>query len=167
MADEEGKVADLTAARSRADAKKNGHDPDKDEQARKSIEDLAGEGDGVEDEEGQYLLDFGDQLNLSLKGKRPTRSQIKIRPVSRDISGQLGDKGDDETYGFLLVGRLHKLEMPIERDDAGRVTAKTRRHVIDPHDVQRLPDEVIEIVYSLVDLDEDGLKKVKKLVESL
>lgn len=118
----------------------------------KSIEDMAAEG-GVEDEEGQTLLDFGDHLNLSIKGKRPTESQLKIRPVSRDISGQLGDKGDDETYAFLVVGRIHKIELPYKRDESGRVIGKIRRHILDPADIVRVTDEEAEAILTRMDGD--------------
>jgi hypothetical protein len=117
----------------------NGTDP---EAEGKSIEDLAGE--LPEDEEGQKLLDFGDHVNLKLGGKRPTESKIKFRTIQRDIKGQIGDKGDDETYVFIVVGRLQDIQTPIKRDEVGRVISKKRVHVLDPVDVQVLPDDVAE-----------------------
>src|SRR5205085_7876001 len=60
------------------------------EQGGRTIEDLT-----PEDEEGQTLLDLGGNLNLSLKGKKPTDSEVKVKAVSTPVLGQLGDKGDD------------------------------------------------------------------------
>lgn len=145
-----GDVTDLTDVASQREKEKlAGKAADMNGGGGQSIEDLA---DGAaEDEEGQVLLDFGDQLNLSIKGKRPTESQLKIRPVSLDITGQIGDKGDDETYAFLVIGRLHKIEIPYKRDEAGRVIGKTRRHILDPKDVVRVSDADAEAILTKMD----------------
>jgi hypothetical protein len=96
------------------------------EQGGKSLEDLA------DDEEGQLqLLDFGDTLSLTIRGKKPTDSSIKIKAISTPIKGQLGDIGDDETILFVGRAQLEKLEMVSKRVD-GKVTGKERRHVLDP-----------------------------------
>lgn len=122
----------------------NGADPGR------SIEDMAESGDGIEEEQQQFL-DFGEKLDLTLKGKRPSESKVKFRPIRRDIQGQLGDKGDDETYVFVVVGRIQKVELVSQRDDVGRVVSKTRVHTLDPVDVQRLPDDMAEDILTQLD----------------
>lgn len=103
----------------------------------------------AEEEESQQVLDFGDKLTLQMKGKKPTRSQVKIRSVSRDISGQIEE--DDQSYAFVVVGHLSNLEFPISRDGAGRVTGKIRRHEIDPEDVLKIPSSVYDEVMDLIE----------------
>jgi hypothetical protein len=99
--------------------------------AGQSIEDMA-EGVVEDDDSGQQLLDFGDSLNLSVKGKKPTDSEIKIKAISRPIKGQLGDSNDDEIVSFLVTGRLDEIRMVTKRDGDGRVAAKSRRHIVTP-----------------------------------
>lgn len=96
-----------------------------------SIEDMA-EGYQDEDESGQQLLDFGDTLNLTIKGSKPSDSEIKIKAISRPIKGQLGDDNDDEVVQFLVTGRLDQVQIVSKRDGDGKVVAKARRHVITP-----------------------------------
>lgn len=111
------------------------------EKARlRSVEDMQAEG-GVEDEEGQQLLDFGDQLNLSVKGKKPTDSEIKIKAISMPIKGQLGDVGDDEVVSLLVTARLDDLHFPKKRDGDGHVIAKKRRHIFTPISVYPVTEE--------------------------
>lgn len=109
------------------DAVNSGADGDLGEGVGQSLEDLAGQDEGQ-----QQFLDFGDSLNLTFKGKKPTDSELKIKAISRPIKGQLGDKGDDEIYTFIVRGRLDKDEVVRKRDGDGRVTAKTRRAVLTP-----------------------------------
>lgn len=115
----------------------NGHAPGE------SIEELAANGI-AEDETGQTLLDFGDQLNLKMAGRKPTESKLKIRGVQRDIQGQLGDKGDDEDYAFVVIGRMHNLSTPYRRDESKRCIGKKRVHELDPMEVVRVPDALLE-----------------------
>lgn len=96
----------------------------------KSLEDIAAEGEG--DDEGQQFLDFGDILNLTFKGKKPTESQLKIKSISREVKGQLGDKGDDEIHTFIVRGRLDENHVVTRRDGDGNVTTKIRRAVLTP-----------------------------------
>lgn len=105
----------------------------------RSVEDM--QADGVEDEEGQQLLDFGDQLNLSVKGKKPTDSEIKIKAISMPIKGQLGDVGDDEVVSLLVTARLDDLHFPKKRDGDGHVIAKKRRHIFTPISVYPVSQE--------------------------
>lgn len=95
-----------------------------------SIEELAAEYE--EEDSGQQLLDFGDTLNLTVKGSKPSDSEIKIKAISRPIKGQLGDSNDDEVVQFLVTGRLDEVRMVSKRDGDGKVVAKARRHVITP-----------------------------------
>ncbi|MET0604194.1 MAG: hypothetical protein ABW167_19575 [Baekduia sp.] len=95
----------------------------------KSLEEIAAEG---EEDAGQQFLDFGDTLNLAFKGKKPTESQLKIKAISREVKGQLGDKGDDEIYTFIVRGRLDEDQIVRRRDGDGKVTTKIRRAVLTP-----------------------------------
>lgn len=110
--------------------------PDTDAPEGQSIEDMAaGEeaADGAEEgEQQQQLLDFGDELDLSMSGRAPTDSELKIKAVSRPIRGQLGDHGDDEMVTFLVRARLDKVELVNKRDNGGHVVAKIRRHLVNP-----------------------------------
>jgi hypothetical protein len=135
MAEDEGGT--ITEIASRREAERLGQNG-----TGRSIEDLAEE--TPEDEVGQQLLDFGDQLNLSLKGKKPSESKLKIRTIQMDIRGQLGDKGDDEDYAFIVVGRLNHVGTPYKRDEQGRTMSKKRVHELTPMDVQRIPPELLE-----------------------
>ncbi len=118
-------------------------DADVGEAVGRSIEDIANGGEPVEDEEGQTLLDFGDHLNLSIKGKKPTVSKVKIKAISREIKGQLGDRGDDERVFVIVEARLDEVATKSFRDsDSGRVVRKERRHILEPVGVVRLPEEV-------------------------
>jgi hypothetical protein len=131
--------------------------PDSDdlgEQGGKSIEDLA-EGH-MEDEEGQALLDFGDQINLKIAGKKPRESKIKIRAIKRDIQGQLGDRSDDEDYGFFVVGRLQNVQTPYDRDESGRCVGKQRVHTLDPRQVTKVPEALMEPLTLLLERDFDA-----------
>lgn len=112
----------------------NGTDPVAD--GGQSLEQLA-EG---EDEEGQTLLDFGDTLNLKFSGKKPNVSKIKIRAISREIKGQLGDKGDDEHVFCLVDAQLDENGTKTFRDENRRVTRKERRHTLEPIAVVRCPE---------------------------
>lgn len=106
----------------------------------RTIEEL-GE-DPAEDEEGQQLLDFGDQLNLSVKGSKPTDSEIKIKAISRPIKGQLGDSaGDEETVTLLVTARLDQVALVSKRNGDGDVIAKMRRHTFTPISVFPLTAE--------------------------
>ena len=85
-----------------------------------------------EDEEGQQLLNFGDHLNLAVKGSKPTDSEIKIKAISRPIRGQLGDTNDDEVVTLMVTARLDQVAMVSKRDGDGRVASKVRRHTFTP-----------------------------------
>jgi hypothetical protein len=104
-----------------------------------SVEDLAAEqaenGEMLEDDDGQQLLDFGDDLNLTVRGSRPTASAIKIRSVRMPIKGQLGDAGDDDTITVLMTARRDDLQFPVTRASDGTVAGKTRVHVFTPTSV--------------------------------
>jgi hypothetical protein len=109
-----------------------------------SIADIAESGEPVdEDDGGQQFLDFGDRVDLRLKGKKPSDSELKIKAVSRPITGQLGDQGDDETVTFLVRGRLDKVEVQSKRDGDGRVTAKVRRHHLTPITITPIRDDAV------------------------
>lgn len=97
------------------------------EEGGQSIEDLAAIG---EDSEGQQFLDFGDKLDLTQKGIKPTDSEIKIKAISRPIKGQLEE--DDATVTLLVTARLDGISTVSKRDGDGKVIAKTRRHVMTP-----------------------------------
>lgn len=112
-------------------------------EAGQSIEDLA---DGAEDEEGQQLLDFGDHLNLSVKGSKPTDSEIKVKAISRPIKGQLGDAGDDEVVTVLVTARLDQVAIVNKRDGDGRVVSKARRHTLTPISVYPVSQEQAALV---------------------
>lgn len=94
----------------------------------KSLEELT----AAEDENGQQrLLDFGDTVSLTVRGKKPTDTSIKVKAISTPIKGQLGDVGDDETIVYVGHARLDKIEFVSKRAD-GKVVAKERKHVLDP-----------------------------------
>lgn len=112
----------------------------------KSVEEMAAAGEG-EDEEGQTLLDFGDTLNLVVKGKKPSVSKIKIRSISREVKGQLGDKGDDEEVFVLVRASLDEVSTKKFRDQNRRVRNVERRHVLEPVGVVRLPDDIAEALF--------------------
>jgi hypothetical protein len=116
-----------------------------------SIEDMAAAGEGKEDEDGQTLLDFGDHLNLSVKGKKPTDSEIKIKAISRPIRGQLGDTNDDEVVTLVVTARLDQVSMVTKRDGDGRVANKTRRHTFTPISVVPISAEQADAVLGLSD----------------
>lgn len=141
-------VKDLTEARSRSEKEKEATAAANGNGGKKSLEEMAAEEEErlAEDDEGQVLLDFGDQQNLSLKGKKPQDSEIKIKAISRPIKGQLGDKGDDEYTTFLVRGRLDKVEFISKRDGDGKVTSKTRRHVLSPISVLPITDEQADML---------------------
>lgn len=105
--------------------------PDHDVEGGKSIEQIAAEGGADPDEEQMQLLDFGDTLDLKLKGRKPTESQIKVAAISRDIRGQLGDIDDNETIVYVGRAVLKSVNVVNKRVE-GKVTAKTRRHVLEP-----------------------------------
>lgn len=117
-------------------------DHDHNSGGEQSLEDMAAA--ESEDEAGQTLLDFGDTLNLKVAGKKPTISKFKIRSVSREVKGQLGDKGDDEQVFVLVRASLDEVTTKTFRDENGRVRRKERRHVLEPVGVVRLPDDVAE-----------------------
>ena len=77
---------------------------------------------------------------------------MKIRAISRDIQGQLGDTSDDENYVFLTMGRLDEVTILNSRDAGGRVVGKIRRHTVDPFDVVKVPKELADRWY--VELEE-------------
>lgn len=106
--------------------------------------------DNDEDEEAEAgtQLVFGDKTSLKLAGKQPNRSQVKIRSISRDIQGQLGDTSDDENYVFLTMGRLDEVSVVNSRDAGGRVVGKIRRHTVDPFDVVKVPKELADRWYT-------------------
>jgi hypothetical protein len=110
----------------------------------------APEAEGAESEEGEEggQLVFGDKTTLKLAGKQPNRSQVKIRSISRDIQGQLGDTSDDENYVFLTMGRLDEVTIVNSRDAGGRVVGKIRRHTVDPFDVVKVPKELADRWYA-------------------
>lgn len=100
----------------------------------KTIAELAAEG-GDDGEEGEQLalLDFGDTVSLTIRGKKPTDSEIKIKSISRPIKGQLGDKmADDETITLVVTARLDDMHFPAKRNGDGQVISRTRRHVLTP-----------------------------------
>lgn len=107
----------------------------------------AGSDDGDQEGEEAGQLVFGDKTTLKLAGKQPNRSQVKIRSISRDIRGQLGDTSDDENYVFLTMGRLDEVSVVNSRDAGGKVVGKIRRHTVDPFDVQKVPKELAERWY--------------------
>jgi hypothetical protein len=92
-----------------------------------SIEELA---QMSEESDGQQYLDFGDKLDLTLKGIKPTDSEIKIKAISRPIKGQL--EGDDEVITVMVTARLDGTSTVNKRDGDGKVIAKTRRHILTP-----------------------------------
>jgi hypothetical protein len=103
-----------------------------------------------EDEEAEAgtQLVFGDKTTLKLAGKQPNRSQVKIRAISRDIQGQLGDTSDDENYVFLTMARLDEVSVVNARDAGGRVVGKIRRHTVDPFDVVKVPKDLADRWYA-------------------
>jgi hypothetical protein len=106
------------------------------------------EGTEDEDAEAGTQLVFGDKTTLKIAGKAPNRSQVKIRSISRDIQGQLGDTSDDEHYVFLTMGRLDEVSVVNSRDAGGRVVGKIRRHTVDPFDVVKVPKELADRWYN-------------------
>lgn len=111
-----------------------------------TIEEMA---ESPEDEDGQTLLDFGDHVNLSLKGSKPTDSEIKIKAISRPIKGQLGDSNDDEVVTLLVTARLDQIAVVTKRDGDGGVAAKTRRHVFTPISVFPVSQEQANAVLGI------------------
>lgn len=107
----------------------------------------AGSDDGDQEGEEAGQLVFGDKTTLKLAGKQPNRSQVKIRSISRDIRGQLGDASDDENYVFLVMGNLDSVAIVNSRDAGRKVVGKIRRHEVDPFDVQKVPKEMAERWY--------------------
>lgn len=115
--------------------------PEADPPGEKSLEQMAEDGDG---EEQMTLLDFGDTLSVTLRGKKPNESKIKIRALQREIKGQLGDKGDDEEVFVLVRASLDEVQMKSFRDDNRRIRSKRRLHILEPVGVVRLPEDVAE-----------------------
>lgn len=112
------------------------------EKGGQSIEDLAALG---EEDGGQQFLDFGDKLDLTQKGIKPTDSEIKIKAISRPIKGQLED--DDSTVTVLVTARLDGIALVNKRDGDGKVIAKTRRHVLTPVSVLPVtPDQADKLL---------------------
>lgn len=149
-------TVDLTKAKAEAEAKKASEAEAEANRlnggggSARSIEELADE--PLDDGEGQTLMDFGDHQNLSVKGKKPAESEIKIKAISRPIRGQLGDKGDDEYTTFLVRGRLDKIEFVSKRDGDGNVSSKTRRHVLSPISVVPITQEQEDAIAQVIDL---------------
>jgi hypothetical protein len=115
--------------------------PDSDDAPNKSLEQL---GEENEDEEGQRFLDFGKTVNLKLAGKKPDVSKIKIRAIQKDISGQLGDKSDDEEVFVLVRATLDEVQTKSFRDDNRKVRSKRRLHILEPMSVVKLPEDIAE-----------------------
>jgi hypothetical protein len=114
--------------------------------AAQSIEELAAI---TEDNSGQQFLDFGDTLNLAVKGSKPTDSEIKIKAVSRPIKGQVGDDGDDEVVTLLVTARLDKLEFITKRSGDGGAASKTRRGTYTPISVLPVTAEQADQILGL------------------
>lgn len=96
-----------------------------------TLDQMAADEEGGENEQLQ-LLDFGDALNLTVRGRKPTDSEIKIKAISRPIKGQLGDANDDEVVTLLVTARLDGTSFIPKRNGDGDVIAKTRRHTFTP-----------------------------------
>jgi hypothetical protein len=118
--------------------------PDHDSNGGRSIEEMA---ETEEDEEGQTFLDFGGTLSLTLKGKKPNESKIKIRAIQKDITGQLGDKGDDEEVFVLVRATLDEVQTKTFRDDNRRVRSKRRLHILEPVGVVKVPADMAESLF--------------------
>lgn len=108
--------------------------PDRDVDPR-SLSQLADDPDSAQAaEDGQQLalIEFGETLDLKLKGRKPSTSQIKVASISRDVKGQLGDVDDDEIVTFIVTARVDEVRMVTKRDGDGRAIDKIRRHFLTP-----------------------------------
>lgn len=104
-----------------------------------------------EDDGRQQMLDFGGQIDLKIKGKRPTDSEIKVKAISTPVNGQLGDLGDDEVVTFIGRARVDQIQFVTKRDGDGKVISKSRRHVLTP--ISFLPVDASQVEHLL---DDDG-----------
>jgi hypothetical protein len=71
-------------------------------------------------------------------------SKIKIRAIQKDISGQLGDKSDDEEVFVLVRATLDEVQTKSFRDDNRKVRSKRRLHILEPMSVVKLPEDIAE-----------------------
>lgn len=117
----------------------------------RSVEDMVNDPDFEADDGQRTLLPIGDAISLKVGGSKPTSSEIKIRSVPVLASGQIGHKADDESYAFLVVARLDKVEFTNKRDDSGKVRDKKRTQVLRPMSVRTLSDDQLARIEAILE----------------
>lgn len=137
---------EATATRAGAPASSNGHgDPDDVPEPTTPDDEVKLEGEDDDDEAAvlpEMKLDLGNEITLTVGGKKPTGSVVVLRGGRIPLEGQM-KKG--ELIDLRLRVRCVDIQFPDKIDSkTGEVTETNRVHVVKATQIQRLPSEPSE-----------------------